>query len=116
MMCVTITMRMDRHVGRMPDIEQFFAQRDRGQSVERGKRLVHQQHLGLDRERAREADALLHPARQLARIGFFEAVEADLIDIDAGAFFALGSGDSPRASRPISTLALTVSHGSSAND
>ena len=36
--------------------------------VDRRERLVHQQHLGVDRERAREPDALAHAARELVRI------------------------------------------------
>jgi hypothetical protein len=32
--------------------------------IERAERLIHQQHLRVDRERARDADALLLPARQ----------------------------------------------------
>src|SRR5208337_4547605 len=87
---------LHRHVGRLPDIEQLLAQRDRRQGVERGERLVQHQHLGLDRERSRETDALLHPAGQLARIGLLEAVESDLVDVKAGALFALGRRQSLR--------------------
>ena len=35
--------------------------------VERAERLVHQQHLGIDGERAGDADALLHAAGKLMR-------------------------------------------------
>ncbi len=34
--------------------------------VDGGEGLVHQQHLRIDRERAREPDALLHAARELS--------------------------------------------------
>ena len=37
------------------------------QRIERGERLVHQQHLRLDRERARDLQALAHAARELRR-------------------------------------------------
>ena len=36
-----------------------------GEHVERGERLVEEEHLGMHDQRAREADALLHPAGQL---------------------------------------------------
>src|SRR5581483_1981586 len=46
--------------------------------VDRGERLVHQQHLRVYRERPREADALLHAAGELRRVGVLEAAgEAD---------------------------------------
>ena len=63
-----------------PEIEEVGAQRFGGQHVERRERLVHQQDVGVDDERAGEADALAHAARQLARIGDLEAVEADEVD------------------------------------
>ncbi len=50
----------------------------------------HQQDLGLDCQRAREPDPLLHAAGELARIRLFETVEADLIYVyarDSLAFF-----------------------------
>ncbi len=45
--------------------------------VERRQRLVQQQHLGPDRERARDRDALLLAARELARIALRIARHAD---------------------------------------
>ena len=48
-----------------PDLR---AQRDADLGVERRERLVEEQHLRLDRERARERDALLHAARELPRV------------------------------------------------
>ena len=41
--------------------------RRRGELVERRERLVHQQQIGIDREGARQRDALLHAARKLRR-------------------------------------------------
>src|SRR5581483_5742759 len=49
--------------------------------VERGDRLVEDQELGLERERARDADALALPARELVRVARREAlVEADEVE------------------------------------
>ena len=49
------------------DLQQLVLQVRAGQRVERAERLVQQQHLGLHRQRARDADALLHAARDLVR-------------------------------------------------
>ena len=70
----------DRHAAFAPEVEKVGAQRFGGEHVERGERLVHQQQLGIDHQRAREADALAHAARQLLRVGVFEPVEADQVD------------------------------------
>ena len=72
--------RLDRDAALLPQVEQVGAQRLGGQHVEGRERLVHQQDLRLDDQRAGEADALAHAARQLLRIGGFEAVEADEVD------------------------------------
>ena len=52
-----------------------------------------QQHVGVDRERAGEADALAHAAGELVRILLLEAGEPDLGDVAAGDVLALGLGD-----------------------
>ena len=82
-----------------PEIEKIGAQRLGGQHVEGGERLVHQEKLGIDDERARKADALAHAARQLLRVGGFEAVEADQIDRRkrAAVRLALGHGHGAQA-------------------
>ena len=72
--------RLDRHATLDPEVEEIGTQRLGGEHVERGERLVHQQDLGVDDERAGEADALAHAAGQLLRIGRFVAVEADEVD------------------------------------
>ena len=51
---------------------------------------------GSTAERAREPDPLLHPAGELARIGFFETVEADLIYVYARDSFAFCGTDAAR--------------------
>src|SRR5205823_5952721 len=54
----------DEHDGRpglLPDPQQLDVQPLAGHLVERAERLVHQEDRGLERERARDRDALLHP-------------------------------------------------------
>ena len=55
----------DRLLGAGMDVEQFALQAFARLRVERAERLVHQQHFRIDRERARNADALLHAAGEL---------------------------------------------------
>ena len=52
---------------RRVDVEQFGLQRLARLRVERAERLVHQQHGGVDGQRAGDADALLHAAGKLMR-------------------------------------------------
>src|SRR6516164_6743224 len=54
--------------GRLMDMPEFGLQRVTGDRVDRGERLVHQQHLGIGRECPRDADALLFATRQLVRV------------------------------------------------
>jgi hypothetical protein len=51
------------------------------QRIERAERLVEQQHLRLDRERARDADALFHPARKLGGLLVLGSGESDEVEI-----------------------------------
>ena len=60
-----------------PDVEQPLAHQDARLLVERAEGLVHQEDLRVERERAPDRDALLHPARELARILLGEAGEAE---------------------------------------
>ena len=80
---------LDRHAAFAPEIEQVGAQRFRREHVQRGERLVHQEHFGIDHERAGEAYSLAHAARELLRIGGFEAIEADKVDRGKRALAAL---------------------------
>ena len=50
------------------------------QRIEGGKRLIHQQDVGIDRQRPGEADALLLATRELARPGILVAGEAHRFD------------------------------------
>ena len=63
-----------------PDAHQLEAELLAGHGIERGKRLVHQQHRGVVDERTAEGDALLHAAGELARKALLEAGKADELD------------------------------------
>ena len=82
------------HAGRprFPDAQQLELQDFPGLGIDRGERLVHQQHARLDRQRARQPAALLHATRHLIGIGLLEAAEPDQLDETRH--------PSPRARRP----------------
>ena len=61
----------------VPDPQQLEVHRLARHGVERAERLVHQQQRRLVHERAADADALLHAARQLVRVLALEAREPD---------------------------------------
>ncbi len=62
--------------------------------VERGRRLVHHDQLGLERERHRDHDALPHAARELVRVrADAPAVDADELEQVAGAAKRLRAAD-----------------------
>ena len=63
--CVTKT-TVEREL--LPDREQLEVEPLARHLVERAERLVHQQEGGLERERARDRDALLHAAGELPRV------------------------------------------------
>ena len=68
----------EQHGGRppLPDAQQLELQDLARLGVDRREWLVHQQDARLDRERAREAAALLHAARHLIGIGMLEPAQA----------------------------------------
>jgi hypothetical protein len=71
----------DRGLARLgPDPQQLELHELAGLRVERGERLVEQEHLRVDRERPRQVHALLHPARQFRRVGVRETGEPDQLD------------------------------------
>ena len=75
---------MRDHAGGLPGVDadapDLVLKRAARERVEGGKRLVHQQDLGLDGQRARYADTLLHAAGQLRRLLQFGTLEADQFD------------------------------------
>src|SRR5262249_50957498 len=60
----------------------------RGEHVERGKGLVHEEHFRFDYQSAREAYALPHAAGKLLGIRCLEAIETDSIENLQAAFLA----------------------------
>src|SRR5438128_23981 len=70
----------DRLAQLVPDAQQLGLQNQLGLLVEGGERLVHEQHLGISGEGARDAAARLHAARKLVRERVFEPRQADLAD------------------------------------
>ena len=86
----------------VPDAQQFVLQRLARHRVERAEGLVHQQHLGIDRQRAGERHALALAARQLVRVPVGVVGEADQRQRLAGAVAAArrGAGRSAPARTP----------------
>src|SRR4051812_20660197 len=71
----------DRGAGRAPDLPQLALHGATCLSIERAEGLIHEQHLGLVGERARNLDALLHAARQFRRVLVLLAGEADELKV-----------------------------------
>ena len=82
--------------------------------VERAERLVHQHHFGIARERAREADALLHAAGDLIDRSVRELLEADRRELRRARSACARAFATPRIRSPNSTFSTTTSHGISA--
>ncbi len=76
----------------LPDAQQLRLHQASGLGVESAERLVHQQDLGIECERARNGGALLHTTRQLRGITVLEAAEPDQIDEGLRALLALLAG------------------------
>ena len=60
----------------LPHVGQDLLHHDARLCIQRTERLVHQQYLGAGRQRADNADALLHSPRQLVRIMVFECEQS----------------------------------------
>ena len=101
--------------GRDPELEldaaDLLAQLHAHLRVERGERLVEQQHARLDRERARERDALLHPAGELMRIALARVPEPDQLEQLADRAFAGPPSACFRIRSPYSTFCSAVMFG-----
>ena len=83
----------DRLPFRLPDPQQLAAHDQPGDGIERAERLVEEEHVGIDRERARHFHALLHAARKLLRIRVLEALEPDQLDVVRDAPLPLRRGE-----------------------
>ena len=71
---------LDGQTALLPQLQQIGSQGLGSEHVERRKRLVHQQDVRVDDKGAGKSHTLAHTARQLARVGRLEAVEADQVD------------------------------------
>jgi len=94
----------------LPDIGQDLLHHHAGLGIERAERLVHQQHLRARRQRADDADALLHAARKLVGIMVLEREQPGEIEQRARGAAALYLS-TPAIFRPNSTFLRTDSHG-----
>src|SRR6266478_2622155 len=72
-----------------PEFEELAAKSLRGEDVQRGERLVHKEHFGLDDECAGDTDTLLHATGEFLGIGNFKTVEADGVNDAQGTFAAV---------------------------
>ena len=93
MLCVTIRIDLTGALVPFPQLDELAAQVLRGQHVEGGERLVHQQRVRLGDDGAGEADPLPHAAGQLLGVGGLEAVQADQVDRLERPLGPLGLGD-----------------------
>ncbi len=71
---------LDGELPLAPEVEKIVAQRLGGQDIERRERLVHQQDVRMNYQRASKTYTLPHTAGELARIGGLEAIETDEVD------------------------------------
>ena len=79
-----------------------------GHLVERPERLVHQQDRRLERERPGDRDALLHPARELARVVLQEVAQLDELEHLASPAAIAARPIAPMISSGSFTLSSTV--------
>ena len=87
-----------------PQLQKFAAQVLRREHVERGKRLIHEEHFGLDNKGARKADALLHATGELFGVSSFKSVQTDGIQHLHAACAALIRVDPPGLERRFDIL------------
>ncbi len=82
----------DRFACSRPDLLEHLVEVFSGLGIQRRERLVHEKHLGLDREGARNGDALAHPTRQLMNVAAGEPTEMDQMQVVFRALNALSGG------------------------
>ena len=80
----------DRLLQRRLKLQELVLQLGADQRIERRERLVHQKDRRFGGEGARQADALLHAARQLMRVFLRPLVEADQLQLPVDPLLALG--------------------------
>ena len=83
--------------------------------VERAEGLVHQDDVGVERQRLRQRRALAHAARELVRIAVAEAAEADALQPGLGLRRAPRLPARRGTAGPTITLSSALRHGISAS-
>ena len=83
----------DRFGGARQQLREVFAQDHAGLLIERAERLVHQQDVGLQAERARERRTLAHAAGKLRRIMVHKVLEPHRFQRFARSILLLGFGN-----------------------
>ena len=83
----------DRLVGARPQFQQLLVEVVAHDLVERAERLVHQQQVGVEGQRAGDRGALLHAARQLPGIFLLEARQVDEVERALDARLLVGRRD-----------------------
>ena len=97
-----------------PDPLELVVEDVAGHGVERAERLVHEQHVGVLRERAGERDALAHAAGELVGPLLREAGEVHELEQLGRASRGARGPATLRSCSASSTLPRAVSHGNSA--
>ena len=87
------------HLVALPKLQQFTAQVLGGEHVQRGERLIHEEHFRLDHQGARKTHPLFHAAGEFLGIGVFETVEADGVENLHAAFGAFRGRHAARFQR-----------------
>ena len=95
----------DGLAGRRPQRFELVVQAVAGHRVERAERLVHQQHVGVLRERAGERGALAHAARELVRPALGEVAEVHHLEQLLRARPALGARHARELQRELDVAA-----------
>src|SRR3546814_11105850 len=79
----------DGLAGALPEAQKLLVEVVAGDLVEGAEGLVHQQQLGLERQRASDGDALLHAAGKLPGKFLLEALEVNQVEVARRPFAAL---------------------------
>ena len=80
--------RHDNHCGAevRAQLEYQLVEQARGHGVKACRRLIEEQHLGVQRDRARDRRAFLHPARDFRRIALLEVLKPDQRELESRNF------------------------------
>ena len=104
----------DRLAGLLPELQDEALHLLPRQRVECAERLVHQDHVGVVGQAARQRDALLHPARQLVDRLFLEVAQTHGLEQMVGDLASARTCGIPFMRGPKSTFSRTLIHSKSA--